>query len=1010
VAGRARLGVVGVAPAPIESARRPRCRVIAHAASAAVLALMLAMLGACNVNPYNLGGPGDGDAGRDAVGDDGGNGDGAVDEDAAIDAACVPRAETCNMLDDDCDNVVDNGFNLAADPNNCGQCGNACTYPHAFGACDQGTCTPGACQPGWNDTVPATEGCEYFCIPTNGAVEVCDGRDNDCDNTADEGFNLDSDESNCGRCGNACNLLHATADCQAGACQVAMCDVGFVDVNPTVPGCEYQCTPTNGGLEGCDGVDNDCDGLVDDGNPGGGSSCGTDTGACSAGTTQCTNGVLFCVGAVAGGAETCNNVDDDCNGVVDNGFDKQNDPLHCGSCSPCAVPNATAACGLGACRVGTCNFGYVDFDGMPSNGCEYGCVNTGTERCDGVDNNCNHVVDEGFNLTNDPNNCGACGRTCSFANATALCATSACAMGACLPNFYNLNGSTADGCEYGCVASNGGVEICDGVDNDCDGAIDDGNPGGNVSCGTNTGECTAGSTTCRLGTLDCVGDINAAAETCNNLDDDCNGIVDNGFDKLSDPRYCRNCAGCALAHAVAGCAAGGCTVAGCLAGWVDRDGNPANGCEYNCTFSGQEVCDGVDNDCDGLVDVADPGVIRPANFCKQAGECAGTAPTCTGATGWDCIYTDPDVQLQASGDVVLEETRCDGKDNDCDGGADEVYPLKNTTCAEDGTFGTTRKLGVCRGTGLLACNAAQTGLRCNVTTAGAVAVSETCDNRDNDCDGHTDEPYDSGGLLGVRDAVVGPLTIGGKSVVMYRYEASHPDATAIAPGFINSRACSVANRIPWASPNLAAVQAACAGAGMRMCRVARNVAGQVTVDEWGRFCEGSANRTYPYGNTYGPTVCNGSDYDPIAGGVNEDQAVATGTLAGCESVDLSRDQSGNLKEWVNDPRVVSGQTVYTLRGGSFDNYQPGLTCDFDLTVVPTSYTFANAGFRCCALACSAGQIDCGGTCVDPATSNTSCGACGVTCSAGQACSNGYCCPTGTRACGDVCVANATACP
>ena len=148
----------------------------------------------------------------------------------------------------------------------------------------------------------------------------------------------------------------------------------------------------------------------------------------------------------------------------------------------------------------------------------------------------------------------------------------------------------------------------------------------------------------------------------------------------------------------------------------------------------------------------------------------------------------------------------------------------------------------------------------------------------------------------------------------------------------------------------------------------------------------------------------------MAGGVNEDQAVATGALAGCQSQDLANDMSGNLKEWVNDPRVVSGQTVHTLRGGSFDNYASGMTCDFDLTVVPTAYSFANAGFRCCALSCAAGQVECSGTCVNTASSNTNCGACGVTCGGGQACSNGYCCPTGTRACGDVCVANATPCP
>ena len=81
-------------------------------------------------------------------------------------------------------------------------------------------------------------------------------------------------------------------------------------------------------------------------------------------------------------------------------------------------PHAQAACVAGLCGVGTCNPGYVDLDGKPENGCECLESNGGVEICDGVDNNCNGLIDEGFDLQNDAANCGKCGSVCSFAHAS----------------------------------------------------------------------------------------------------------------------------------------------------------------------------------------------------------------------------------------------------------------------------------------------------------------------------------------------------------------------------------------------------------------------------------------------------------------------------------------------------------------------------------------------------------------------------------------------------------------
>jgi len=74
------------------------------------------------------------------------------------------------------------------------------------------------------------------------------------------------------------------------------------------------------------------------------------------------------------GTEICNGLDDDCDGVVDDGFDLQNDPNNCGSCGHvCNLPNATAGCSQGVCVVITCNPGFCDLDGIAANGCEAVC-------------------------------------------------------------------------------------------------------------------------------------------------------------------------------------------------------------------------------------------------------------------------------------------------------------------------------------------------------------------------------------------------------------------------------------------------------------------------------------------------------------------------------------------------------------------------------------------------------------------------------------------------------------
>ena len=76
-----------------------------------------------------------------------------------------------------------------------------------------------------------------------GAAEVCNGRDDNCDLDVDEGFELQTDLQNCGECGRECTFANAgPGECSAGEC-VNTCDEGWDDCNgDTVDGCEANLT------------------------------------------------------------------------------------------------------------------------------------------------------------------------------------------------------------------------------------------------------------------------------------------------------------------------------------------------------------------------------------------------------------------------------------------------------------------------------------------------------------------------------------------------------------------------------------------------------------------------------------------------------------------------------------------------------------------------------------------------------------------------------------------------
>ena len=105
---------------------------------------------------------------------------------------------------------------------------------------------------------------------------------------------------------------------------------------------------------------------------------------------------------------------------------------------------------------------------------------------------------------------------------------------------------TGGGGTGGCEPTNPSTELCDGVDNDCDPSTQDGSedPEVNASCDTGLdGVCATGSNVCESGGISCVPDNQPALEVCgNSMDEDCNGVDDNGCDvTLSFPTLVTDC-------------------------------------------------------------------------------------------------------------------------------------------------------------------------------------------------------------------------------------------------------------------------------------------------------------------------------------------------------------------------------------------------------------------------------------------------------------------------------------
>jgi uncharacterized protein (TIGR03382 family) len=652
-----------------------------------------------------------------------------TDCDDSDDTVYPGAPEICDGQDNDCDNLIDDD-----DPNITGQ---ATWYLDSdndnFGDIDQ---TVDACVQPSNHVADDTDCDDNDDNNYPGNTEICDGQDNNCDNLIDDldptvsgqaTWYLDSDNDNFG------DTAQTIDECVQPA--------GYVADDTDCDDNDDNNYPTN--IEICDGQDNDCDFLVDDADT---NISGTttwyldDDGDAHGDAVETQDTCIQPAGYVAN--------DTDCDDSDDNNYPTNSEicDLQDNDCDTLIDDLDPGIAGQGLWYHDTDADNYGDLNSTTyecSQPAGYVANNTdcddndqtinpaATEICDGIDNNCDGNIDEGLLISfyEDKDSDGY-GET--------LAVVDECTQPA---NYVPLSGDCDD---INASVYPGAPELCDGIDNDCDGAIDEGVPPTWYldNDGDGYGQNNIAQTVCVQPTgyvlrPDDCDDLDpnnypTNTEVCDLQDNNCDTVIDEGvtaffYEDWDGDSYGND------AVFVDECTA--------PTGYVsdDTDCDDAN----NVVYPGApEICDGLDNNCDTLID---EGVLTSYYLDADAdgsGDIATEVQECSQPT--DYVITNTDCDDNDPNNFPANREYCDGQDNDCDNLIDDADTdvfdqLTWYIDADSDSYGDAAN-------SVLACDQPTNGLVNDTDCDDAEATTypgadELCDGVDNDCNGVVDDEY-----------------------------------------------------------------------------------------------------------------------------------------------------------------------------------------------------------------------------------------------------------------------------